>query len=149
MYMACFRSMGRDSGSRMGTGSDPVHSVASGRCLGDWGTVGDRVERALGLPPHQPQSHQARKLDYLFPHPSLSSAEATCWSAAGVISRCDPENPLRKNLLPRFWVCICGHPSTASPFSSCLRAEAVFKIPAIPCWPTSNASMEERDHGRA
>ena len=41
-------------GSRMGKGSNPIHSVASGRCLGNWGTVGDRVEHALGLLPTSP-----------------------------------------------------------------------------------------------
>ena len=56
----------------VGWGREAIqYTVASGRCLGNWGTVGDRVEHALGLPPHQPQSHQVRKLDYLFPNPSL------------------------------------------------------------------------------
>ena len=38
-------------GSWMGKGSNPTHSVASGRCLGSWGTLGDRVEGASGLLP--------------------------------------------------------------------------------------------------
>lgn len=131
MHMVYLGSIGKEWGSEMGKGRNPINGVLSSRlslwateAQLNWGNRGGSVACALEVSPHQSQPQEMRKRGYLFSNACQSWAEGyLLGDFVGAIMRCHPDSPLGKDLLPSFGVggAVSGQPSTVHPFSNCLR----------------------------
>ena len=98
----------------MGKGRNPINGVLSSRLLFwateaqlNWGILGDSVQYAIEVSPHQSQPQEMRKKGHLFSNPYQSLAEG-CWlgDLVGATTRYHPDSPLGKDLLPSFSECV-------------------------------------------